>query len=348
MEESGITVVGYCEPVSCRGGDSVELKLSSEQPGPLTIDIVEMICGDRGNPATGLREREVRVDGFPITVEGRPQPLRPGSSARFGPSATLETAAFTIGFAIRPSLRPDHPQAVLSIGDATLWWTRDGLTLDPDGDEHVGPLQHHLWYTVRLSVDDDAGRLEVEAHPTHSPGTDSTLRGGAIDLHDVAGRGDTLVVGQGFDGRIADLWMATTADAAASEATFRWDASIATESDRWHDVGPHELHGLLQQLPARAVRGPRWDGSCQDPSAAPEHYDSVHFHSDDLYDAGWETAATLEIPSDLPSGAYCFRTRSDHGLAAADSLQGRRTTSPPSSWAGPRSRKTRSPKLTWT
>ena len=66
--------------------------------------------------------------------------------------------------------------------------------------------------------------------------------------------------------------MATAPDAARSEATFRWDASIATETDRWHDTGPHELHGQLHQLPARAVRGPSWDGSSQNPAPAPAPY----------------------------------------------------------------------------
>lgn len=317
MNESGITVVGYCEPVSCRPEDAVELKLSSAVPGPLTIDIVELLCGDRGNPSMGLAEREISVPGFPVTVEGRPQALLPGSSAQIGPSALLDEPAFTIGCSVRPSMRPAAPQAVLTIGDATLWWSHRGFHVgrdpEPASSDPIGPLEHRRWYDVRWTVDDDGGALEVTAHRTHSPGRDSTSRGGRIELHSLSARGDTLVVGHGFDGRVGELWMATAPEAARSEATFRWDASVATETDRWHDVGPHELHGQLHQLPARAVRGPSWDGSSQNPATEPSHYDAIHFHSDDLYDAGWDTDAVLDVPADLPSGLYCFRTRCEHG-----------------------------------
>ena len=55
MSSRPVTVVGYCEPLSCRGGDRVELKLSSEQPGPLTIDVVEIICGIFESAAYGRR-----------------------------------------------------------------------------------------------------------------------------------------------------------------------------------------------------------------------------------------------------------------------------------------------------
>ena len=71
--------------------------------------------------------------------------------------------------------------------------------------------------------------------------------------------------------------------------------------------------GELHQLPARAVTGSRWDGSVQAWTADPSHYDAVHFHSDDLYDAGWDPTATARLPADLPSGIYALRLRAGHG-----------------------------------
>ncbi len=308
---SEVSIVGYCEPVSCRPGDTVALKLSCEHPGPVTIDIVELICGDRANPVMGLTERGVEVPGFPVTVAGRHQPLVPGSSATFGPSPLLAVDAFTIGCSVQPSIRPDKPQAVLSLGDITVWWTRNGFTLDPGDGEGArtgtGDLEHRRWYSLRLCVQGAVGRLTVAALPTHSPGQDTSSQGGIIEAA-VGSGGAVLTVGRGFDGRVSELWLATAVD--ADQATFVWDASIGTDTNQWHDTSDHRLHGTLHQLPARAIRGPRWDGSSQTPATAPNHYDAVHFHTDDLYDAGWETDALLAVPPDLPSGVYCFRSRS--------------------------------------
>jgi hypothetical protein len=51
---------------------------------------------------------------------------------------------------------------------------------------------------------------------------------------------------------------------------------------------PHGLHGLLRNLPTRAVRGSRWSGEETSWRHMPRHYAAIHFHEDDLYDCGWE------------------------------------------------------------
>ena len=79
------------------------------------------------------------------------------------------------------------------------------------------------------------------------------------------------------------------------------------------EVGGLGPDGVLHQLPTRGVTGPRWDGSVQAWTVDPSHYDAVHFHTDDLYDAGWPTTATVDLPTDLPSGIYAFRMRAPHG-----------------------------------
>lgn len=307
---SGVSIVGYCEPVSSRPGDRIELKLSCDNPGPVTVDIVEVICGDAGNPVMGLKENVVEVSGYPQTVEGFHQPLVPGSSATFGPSPLLSVDSFTLGCAVRPSTRPDQPQAVARLGDATIWWSKDGFSLD--SGESTGSLDHGRWYSLIWSVQDGQGHLTATAVPTPSPGIDTSSLGGVAEGASPAG-GEALTIGDGFDGRVGELWMADHAGASAAEADFRWDASVDMDGTRWHDTGRHQLHGTLHQLPTRAVRGPSWDGSSQTPTTAPSHYDAVHFHTSDLYDAAWETASELTVPDDLPSGLYCFRTRGADG-----------------------------------
>ncbi len=79
------------------------------------------------------------------------------------------------------------------------------------------------------------------------------------------------------------------------------------------EIGGLGPDGVLHQLPTRGVTGPRWDGSVQAWTVDPSHYDAVHFHTDDLYDAGWPTTATVDLPADLPSGIYAFRLQAPHG-----------------------------------
>jgi N,N-dimethylformamidase len=69
-------------------------------------------------------------------------------------------------------------------------------------------------------------------------------------------------------------------------------------------MGPYGCHGALVQLPARAMKGWNWTGAFHDWRQRPDHYGAIHFHEDDLYDAGWDTAFSLTIPDDLRSGAY--------------------------------------------
>ena len=55
-----------------------------------------------------------------------------------------------------------------------------------------------------------------------------------------------------------------------------------------------------------AVTGRHWNDDTTDFRGAPDEYAAVHFHSDDLEDAGWEPALSLTIPEDLASGIYAF------------------------------------------
>jgi N,N-dimethylformamidase len=61
--------------------------------------------------------------------------------------------------------------------------------------------------------------------------------------------------------------------------------------------------------PTRAVTGLGWSGDELDFRHAAAAYRAVHFHDDDLADAGWECDAVVPLPVDLPSGMYCVRLR---------------------------------------
>jgi N,N-dimethylformamidase len=86
-----------------------------------------------------------------------------------------------------------------------------------------------------------------------------------------------------------------------------WDFSRDMGSDRIADLSPNRLDGRLINLPTRAMKGWNWDASEQDWRRAPQQYGAIHFHDDDLYDAGWQTDFVLEVPEHLKSGIYAAR-----------------------------------------
>jgi len=110
-----------------------------------------------------------------------------------------------------------------------------------------------------------------------------------------------VIIGEHFDGKIDSPSLARVA---------RWDFSIDIPTIRTFDVGPGKHHGNLVNLPARAMTGHDWDGSEHRWTLRPEHYGAIHFHHDDLYDAGWEPSVRIKIPADLPSGPYALHIRS--------------------------------------
>ena len=44
----------------------------------------------------------------------------------------------------------------------------------------------------------------------------------------------------------------------------------------------------------------------QDFRLAPDEYDAIHFHDDDITDADWPAALTLTVPETMASGVYAF------------------------------------------
>jgi len=71
--------------------------------------------------------------------------------------------------------------------------------------------------------------------------------------------------------------------------------------------------GTLVNVPTRGVTGRRFTGDVLNYALALDQYAAIHFHSTDLFDAGWDVAVTAELPADLPSGVYGIVVTNDHG-----------------------------------
>lgn len=90
-----------------------------------------------------------------------------------------------------------------------------------------------------------------------------------------------------------------------------WDFSRSFTGDRAHDIGRFSLHGRIVNHPMRAVTGHAWTGETDDYRAAPEQYAALHFHADDLEDAGWTDDVELRLPSEIHSGVYAAEVRAE-------------------------------------
>jgi N,N-dimethylformamidase beta subunit-like, C-terminal len=116
----------------------------------------------------------------------------------------------------------------------------------------------------------------------------------------------SLLLGENLDGKIDSP--SVTADGVRAA----WDLSKDIPGDRMVDVlGGRD--GRLHNLPTRAVTGHDWTGEVLDWRHAERGYGAVHFHSDDLGDAGWEPVLTLDLPADLSSGCYAVELSTTDG-----------------------------------
>jgi len=86
-----------------------------------------------------------------------------------------------------------------------------------------------------------------------------------------------------------------------------WDFSRRMTTEVIYDVSPFQLHGRIHNAPARAMTGWQWRGQELDWKKRPDLYSAIHFHSTDLYDAGWEVDFSVALPGDLKSGVYAIR-----------------------------------------
>ena len=87
-----------------------------------------------------------------------------------------------------------------------------------------------------------------------------------------------------------------------------WDFAQDIPGTRVIDVSGNGLHGATVNLPARAMTGHAWDGTELCWTKAPHHYGAIHFHEDDLYDAGWQPDLEFVVPATLRSGCYALRS----------------------------------------
>jgi N,N-dimethylformamidase len=93
--------------------------------------------------------------------------------------------------------------------------------------------------------------------------------------------------------------------------TAAWDLSRDISTQLVRALPGRGRDGLLINLPTRAVTGANWTGQEMNWRHRPEEYGAVHFHDDDLYDAGWDVDFEIDLPPTLRSGVYAVHLTAD-------------------------------------
>jgi len=304
-----VELVGYTSRLSAAPGERLSFMVSSKRPG-YEARLVRLIHGDEHPSGPGFKEEELSstIDG---EYAGRVQELRPGSyvlvpRVPVGSELTVQTwlCATAPEAGEQPLVSCDGFGLVLRNGGLALGELETGVAVVP-----------WEWYFIAAVVSGTRARL------VQWPLRSGLLGAGAADVEgDVSplepGEGP-LRIGDGLNGRLEAPRIYSRAlsreeldDLPPDGLVAAWDFSLEISSRRAVDVSGNERHGTTVNMPMRGVTGRRWTGRSTSFLEEPSHYGAIHFHDDDLDDAGWEPDFELEVPEDLPSGVYAARLRS--------------------------------------
>ena len=289
IDDAGQELIGYAGRWSAAPGDRIELMVSTTAER-FSARLVRLRHGDPNPAGPGFRATPVpsEIDG---DYPGGIQAIRPGSSAVLdgdGPRRTHGVWAWPT----RPATGAE--QVLLQREALTVFLGPDGRPGARCGAVEVRadrPLARERWACLTVVLGDDRLLLAVGDEIVGADGSCPAVDG-LVHLAASAGGGAH------YDGKLEDPF---AYDRALTEAELR---SNPVPDRRW-DL----RDARLSNAPTLAVTGRHWDDDSTDFRAAPDEYGAVHFHSDDLDDAGWEPCCTLEVPSDLPSGVYAFELR---------------------------------------
>ena len=332
-----IPLTGYTDRLSAAVGERIAFKISSSAAGPYRASLARVVHADPNPAGPGLKMVDL-ASRFAIECPSRIQPLALGSYARVDTGAALPTTGpLTVVALIWPTLAAPGEQCVISRWDegAGAGWA---LSVGPAGvTARVGvpgaapltlssgrPVTLRAWQRIWMVIDPASGLLRVgqialaggEPLETRAPLPPAARPGTAAPILLAARLAGEAC--EHWNGKLEDpLLLAAAVTAPESIALdpllpptgllAGWDFSRGIDGLDVVDVGPHRLGGRLVNLPTRAVTGARWTGNEMSWRHAPREYAAIHFHDDDLHDAGWATDFDFTVPADLPSGAYVMR-----------------------------------------
>lgn len=269
------------------------------------------------------------------TCNGRLQFANPGSYARIDPSPIAAGVGFELRLWFQPWLvgwrHAGHVQTIISTlavtshtGFAILideaeelrFWVGTGSEIESIGTKYKPA--HKEWVELVVGLNDNVFDATITPMGDYleNPSTTAvqvnrrlnaafTVKSGPLLLAAALAENENRKAERPtsfFNGRIDAVQI--TSITVPSTAIAKWDFTKKLQSDRIYDLSGADFHGILINAPTRGVRGHNWDGAHENWKYAPLGYGAIHFHEDDLDDAGWETDFSLTIPEGARSGVY--------------------------------------------
>ncbi len=310
-----VPLIGYSDRLSARPGEKIEFKVSSKSKLDYTVNLYRSINADPNPAIGGLVEEDCNHLFKPIKVPSREQRFYPGSYAKTAIPLKVEASeSLSLSCKCCPTFLAKREQCLMSISDISLSIGRNGnLNLSSQWGtvELRCRLSERNWYQVegKISI---AGNItitcqEIQRRKRTFESIIKIDTIGAINFGSsltVAARINQNIAKQHFNGKIESP--AITVD---SLPLAKWDFSRGMKTSNVFGTDCPELQ--LINYPTRAVKSSTWDGSEMNWTHKPEHYAAIHFHEDDIYDFGWETDFTFEIPKIMDSGIYLMKIRCD-------------------------------------
>ncbi|MCZ6887776.1 MAG: hypothetical protein O7H39_04700, partial [Gammaproteobacteria bacterium] len=298
-------LASYVDPLSVQAGDTLRVMVSCHASGGYQADLVRLISGDSRPRGTGFIETPIAAQ-FEGHYEGREQPIAGGSFARL--PGLPAVASFTFSALIYPTTPYRDGQVIVANERFRLRIEQAVLVLESGSARLTStvPVAAMRWHAIELVAAN--GNVKIALRGFGQGAAERAQRASTVDMPLAleVPAGDWTLAGPGFNGCIE----APRLEDADGTLIAAWDFSRKMATDTIVDTSPHGRHGKLLQTPTRAVKGSRWDGSTQRWADDPSQYAAIHFHEDDLTDAGWKPDIEWRIPDDLPSGQYAVRLRS--------------------------------------
>lgn len=336
-----LRLVGYSDRLSAAPGDTIRFMVSCDHPS-YRSGLVRLVHGDTNPAGPGFRQVEV-PSVIDAERPGKHEDLRPGSYAEIPLPSQPADDAFTFAVFAQPWNPGADEQVIASRGvpyEQSGWalvLAADGgvefITGSASGDPHRNRIfasaARWQWYQIVVAV--DPGRecatvwhRRIDRMPPAVPLETATFdlprpvmaTSAPLVLAAVAGAGGLMSCH--FDGKVDEpvlfsraLGGEEVADAADAGRLGRqpdvvgaWDLGAEVAGDAVVDASGHGRHGRVVNMPTRAVTGHNHSGRETCFRLAPQEYGAIHFHRDDLEDAGWAVDFELTVPDDLPSGIY--------------------------------------------
>ena len=325
-------IVGYTDRLTVEPGQTVDFKISCAETG-FRASLVRLIHGDANPSGPGFKSQAI-----PSSIEGehpgRRQVLHAGSYVRIPHRTGLTPAAsFSIHLWMWINTSASGRQTLLSQGVVATGGY--ALCLDAGriaarvGDQVVtvaSPILPRRWYSVAAVFDAAVGEVRLDVVSTAiNRGPQHHRAASSIGMPD-PGAADVLIAaeqlgggltGSFYNGKIDAPRIYPTALNGAVLEVIRQDTLIHAKGsplaawDFAKDISNWTVtdaiggfHGHTVNKPMRGATGHNWDGSETSWAHVPAQYGAIHFHDDDLADAGWDTTFAWTVPDDLPSAVY--------------------------------------------